>query len=224
MEQLTVALPKGRLQNQVLELFAIVGYPVTDEAAAGRKLIFTDSSGALRFILAKPVDVPTYVEYGAADLGIVGEDVLREGHRDLYEPLGLGLGRCRLVLAGPPEARNRDLRPETDLRVASKYPRLAAEHFEARGITAEIIPLNGSIELAPAVGLADLLVDLVETGRTLRENGLVELETIMEVQSILVVNRASHKLHFKVIQGLIQKLAAEVARHERPQAGQKVGK
>ena len=214
--ELTIALPKGRLQHQTLELFAVVGYPVSDEAASGRKLIFEDLSGALRFILAKPADVPTYVGYGAADLGIVGEDVLREGHRDLYEPLGLGIGRCRLVLAGPPEARSRDLRPEIGLRVASKYPRLALEHFEARGITAEIIPLSGSIELAPAVGLADLLVDLVETGRTLRDNGLVELETIMEVQAILVVNRASHKLHFRAIQELIRRLAVEVARRERP--------
>jgi ATP phosphoribosyltransferase len=215
MEALTVALPKGRMQQQTLELFAAAGYPVSPEAASGRKLIFSDLSGALRFVLAKPADVPTYVEYGATDLGVVGEDVLRESNRDLYEPLGLGFGKCRLVLAGPPEARQRNLRLESSLRVASTYPRLALAYFERLGISAEIIPLSGSVELAPSVGLADLLVDLVETGRTLAENGLVQLETIMESQAVLVVNRASHKLRFQDMQALILKLSDEVARRQR---------
>jgi ATP phosphoribosyltransferase len=214
MEPLTVALPKGRLQNQVLELFRAVGYTFGD-GDYGRKLLFTDSGGMLRFILAKPADVPIYVEYGAADLGVVGEDVLREGSRKLYEPLGLGFGKCRLVLAGPPETLKRNLRLEPNLRVASKYPRLALAYFQQRGISAEIIPLSGSVELAPGVGLADVLVDLVETGSTLRANGLVEIETIMESQAILVVNQASHKLHFRHMQELINKLAAEVSRRQR---------
>jgi ATP phosphoribosyltransferase len=216
MEQITVALPKGRLEDGVIALFAAAGYAMTEAARCGRRLVFEDASGALRFVLAKPVDVPTYVQYGAADLGVAGSDILRETPRDLYEPLSLGLGRCRLVLAGPAEARQRNLRLEANLRVASKYPRLALEHFEQQGITAEIIPLNGSIELAPAVGLADLLVDLVETGRTLRENSLVELETIMDVEAILIVNRASHKLHFKMIQELVARLASQLAARERP--------
>ena len=212
MEPLTVALPKGRMQDQVLDLFRAAGYPTDQNATSSRKLIFEDASGRLRFVLAKPADVPIYVEYGAADLGVVGEDVLRESDRDLYEPLMLGLARCHLALAGPPEMRHRNLRLETGLRVASKYPRLSREFFQRQGIAAEIIPLSGSVELAPFLGLADLLVDLVETGRTLRENGLIELATIMESQATLVVNRASHKLRLKTIQELIGNLATEVAR------------
>jgi ATP phosphoribosyltransferase len=212
MEQLTVALPKGRMQDEVLDLFRAAGYPTS--ADAGRKLIFSDDSGFFRFILAKPTDVPTYVEYGAADLGVAGEDVLREAVRDLYEPLGLNVGRCRLALAGPPEARTRNLRIATNLRVATKYPRLARQYFQRKGIVAEIIQLNGSIELAPAVGLADLLVDLVQSGQTLRENGLVEIETIMPSQAMLVVNRASHKLRFQAIEEVVRRLAAQVERRQ----------
>ena len=212
MDKLTVALPKGRLQDDVLALFAGTGIVV--DCADDRRLILEDRAGAVRFVLAKPVDVPTYVEYGAADLGIVGEDVLRESARQVYEPLGLGLGRCRLVLAGFPQARERNLRLETNLRVASKYPRLARDYFQRQGISAEIIPLGGSIELAPTVGLADLLVDIVQTGRTLEENGLVILDTIMASQAMLIVNRAAHRLRFREISDIIQRLAAQVARHQ----------
>lgn len=209
MEQLTVALPKGRLQDEVLELFCAAGYGIRPENS--RKLIFDDDSGALRFMLAKPADVPIYVEYGAADIGVAGEDVLREESRDVYEPLGLGVGRCRLVLAGPPETRQRNLRTETNVRVASKYPVLARHYFQRQGISAEIIPLSGSIELAPAVGLADLIVDLVQTGRTLRENGLIELVTILESQATLIVNHASHKLRFSAVREVVNGLAQVVA-------------
>lgn len=212
MDPLTVAVPKGRLQDCVFALFAAAGYPTDADALAGRKLIFGDRTGTLRFILAKPTDIPTYVEYGAADLGIVGEDVLRESEHDVYEPLRLGFGRCRLVLAGPPDARQRNLRLTSGLRVASKYPRLALDYFQRRGISVEIIALNGSVELAPGVGLADLLVDMVETGTTLRENGLVELETIMASEAVLIVNRASHKLHYAALQELIARLASQVDR------------
>jgi len=214
MDPLIVALPKGRMQDDALDLFAAVGYPCDPEASSGRKLVFDDASGAFRFILAKPADGPIYVEYGAADLGTVGQDVLREGGRDLYEPLGLGFGRCRLVLAGPAEARDRNLRLETGVRIASKYPRLSREYLQQRGLSAEIIPLSGSVELAPAVGLADLLIDLVDTGRTLRENGLVVLATIMESQATLVVNRASHRLRHVAMREIIARLAAEVARRQ----------
>ncbi|MCE5257828.1 MAG: ATP phosphoribosyltransferase [Chloroflexi bacterium] len=210
MEKLTIALPKGRLQDQMLDLITSVGYVLPQGALTGRKLVFYDQSQQLRFIMAKPVDVPTYVEYGAADLGIAGLDVLRESKRELYEPLRLGFGKCRLVLAGPPEARNRNLRLVSNLRVATKYPRLALDYFYRQGISAEIIPLSGSVELAPVVGLADLLVDLVETGTTLRDNGLVELETLLESEAVVVVNRASHKLHFQLVQELINRLAEEI--------------
>lgn len=210
METLTIALPKGRLQDQILDVLIALGYTLPRGALAGRKLVFYDQSEQLRFIMAKPVDVPTYVEYGAADLGVVGLDVLRESKRDLYEPLRLGFGKCRLVLAGPPDTRNRNLRLMSNLRVATKYPNLTSEYFNNQGITAEIIPLNGSVELAPGVGLADLLVDLVETGITLRDNGLVELETLLESEAVLVVNRASHKLRFGLVQDLIARLAKEI--------------
>jgi ATP phosphoribosyltransferase len=214
MDKLMVALPKGRMQDEILALFSAAGYPSEPEERS-RKLVFDDLSGRLRFILAKPADVPTYVEYGAAALGVSGQDVLREGGREVYEPLGLGVGRCRLVLAGPPEARELNLRLAPHLRVASKYPRLTREYFERRGLAAEIIPLNGSIELAPSVGLADLLVDLTQSGRTLRENGLVELETIMESQATLIVNRAWHKLQFQAIQEIVRGMAAAVADAQR---------
>ncbi len=214
MEPLTVALPKGRMQEDALALLARAGYPATPEES--RKLVFEDETGRLRFLMAKPVDVPTYVEYGAAALGVSGQDVLRESGRDVYEPLGLAFGQCRLVLAGPPEWRTRNLRLEPNLRIASKYPRMTREYLQRRGISAEIIPLNGSIELAPMVGLADLLVDLTQTGRTLRENGLVELETIMQSQATLIVNRAWHKLQFQAIQGLIRALAAVLMAGKEP--------
>jgi len=215
---LVVALPKGRMEEEALGLLGAAGYPV-DEASIGRKLIVEDQTGSLRIILAKPADVPIYVEYGAADLGVVGEDVLREGGRKVFEPLALGFGHCRLCLAGPPEARERNLRLMTGVRVASKYPNLARQYFQRLGVSAEIIPLSGSVELGPAVGLADLLVDLVSTGRTLRENGLVELETIMTSEAVLIVNHASHKLRFAEIRDLINRLAAEVQRRERASEG-----
>ena len=186
----------------------------TGESDGGRQLIFPDATGRLRFLLAKPSDVPTYVEYGAAALGIVGLDTVREGGHDLYEPLSLGIGRCRLSLAGPASWRGRDLRLEPYLRVASKYPRLAQDYFQQRDLSVEIIYLSGSIELAPVVGLADLLVDLVQSGRTLRENGLVELETIMESEAILVVNRATQKLRSREIRAVIDSLAGVVQRRK----------
>jgi len=152
--------------------------------------------------------VPVYVEYGAADLGIAGQDVLRESGRDLYEPLPLSFGHCRLVLAGTPAQRSRDFRLVTGLRVATKYPRLAQAYFQERGLSIEIIPLSGSIELAPLVGLADLLVDVVETGRTLRENGLVPLAEIAACQAAVVVNRVAHRLQLAPIRALLADLEA----------------
>lgn len=216
---LTVALPKGRLLEPAAGLFRHLGWRC-NLGNGSRQLLVTESgpggrgqSGQpLRFLLAKPADVPVYVEYGAADLGIAGQDVLRESGRDLYEPLPLSFGHCRLVLAGPPDQRSRDFRLATGLRVATKYPRLAQAYFQAQGLSIEVIPLSGSIELAPLVGLSDLLVDVVETGRTLRENGLVPLAEIAACQAAVVVNRVAHRLRLAPIRALLADLeAADVA-------------
>jgi ATP phosphoribosyltransferase len=211
MEPLTIALPKGRLLEPAARLFQRLGWRC-DLGNGSRQLLVSETGGTagahrtLRFLLAKPADVPVYVEYGAADLGIVGQDVLWESGRDVYEPLQLDFGHCRLVLAGTPSQRDRDFRLATGLRVATKYPRLARAHFQKQGLSVETIPLTGSIELAPLVGLADLIVDVVETGRTLRENGLVELEEIATCQAILVVNRVSYRLRLSEIRHLLSGL------------------
>ena len=216
MDPLTVALPKGRLLEPAAELFRRQGWRC-DLGNGSRQLLVTEGNesgtkrNTLRFLLVKPGDVPVYVEYGAADLGIVGQDALWESGRDLYEPLQLGFGRCRLVLAGLPSQRERNFRLATGLRVATKYPRLARAYFQQQGLSVEIIPLTGSIELAPLVSLADLVVDLVETGRTLRENGLVELEEIVASQATVVVNRVSYRLRLAELQELLAAMGAPAA-------------
>ena len=221
---LTVALPKGRLLEPAAGLFRHLGWRC-DLGNGSRQLLVTEAGtkgqgpSALRFLLAKPADVPVYVEYGAADLGIAGQDVLRESGRDLYEPLPLSFGHCRLVLAGPPDQRARDFRLATGLRVATKYPRLAQAYFQQQGLSIEVIPLSGSIELAPLVGLSDLLVDVVETGRTLRENGLVPLAEIVHCQAAVVVNRVAHRLRLAPIRALLADLEAADAAL-RPAAGE----
>jgi len=208
--RLTIALPKGRMQHQALALLAQIGYgrdaDDPSDGDAGRRLIIPGAAGRVRYLLAKPGDVPIYVEYGVADLGVVGEDVLRESGRDVYEPLRLPFGHCRLVVAGWADRPPRPLRLEPNPRVATKYPNLARAYFQGRGISAEIIALSGSIELAPVVGLADLIVDLVETGNTLRAHGLVELRTIMESQACLIANRASYRLKADRISELLERL------------------
>jgi ATP phosphoribosyltransferase len=216
MNPLTVALPKGRLLTPAADLFRSLGWRCGVDNGT-RQLVISETSQAMgsgaggsgaeiRFLLVKSADVPVYVEYGAADLGIVGQDVLWESGRDVYEPLHLGFGQCRLVLAGKPAQRDRDFRLATGLRVATKYPRLARSYFQQQGLSVEIIPLTGSIELAPLVGLADLVVDVVETGRTLRENGLVELDQVTACQACLVVNRVSHRLRLVEIRDLLARL------------------
>jgi ATP phosphoribosyltransferase len=213
MNPLTIALPKGRLLEPAAGLFRRLGWPC-DLGNGSRHLLVTETRGrdgggqALRFLLVKPADVPVYVEYGAADAGIVGQDALWESGRDVYEPLHLGFGRCRLVLAGKPAQRDRNFRLAAGLRVATQYPRQARAYFQDRGLSAEVIPLSGSVELAPLVGLADLLVDVVETGRTLRDNGLVELETIAASQATFIVNRVSHRLRLAEIRQLMAELEA----------------
>src|SRR5687768_13805467 len=170
---LVIAIAKGRITEGILTHFKKAGIPLPADAG-GRKLILESADGRIRYIVAKPGDVPTFVEYGAADMGVCGLDVLREGGRDVYEPLLLPFGHCRLSLAGMADRPDRPLRYESQMRVATSYPRLTADFFRQRGVNAEIITLKGSVELAPFVGLADLIVDIIETGSTLRANGLVE--------------------------------------------------
>jgi ATP phosphoribosyltransferase len=205
-DTITIALPKGRLLAPTQELLLRVGYDATVVGNGTRKLVARDPIAAARYLLVKPADVPTYVQYGAADAGIVGQDVLREARSDVLEPLTLGFGHCRLVLAGDPGQRDLNPRLEPHLRIATKYPNLARAHFQQRGISVDIIPLSGSVELAPLVDLADLLVDIVETGSTLRANGLVELEPIAAFEAALVVNRASQWTKSAQIAELVRQL------------------
>lgn len=203
---LTLAVPKGRISKQLVQLFERAGIDAACLLGDDRRLVRETADGALRFLSLKPDDVPTYVEYGAADLGVSGRDVLMERRYDLYQPLDLGIGRCRMVVAAP-----RGATIPAVPRVATKYARIAADHFAARGVQAEVIYVQGSVELAPLVGLAHLIVDLVETGTTLVENDLEERELVVDISSVLVANRAQYKLRRKEIQPLVDQLRAAVA-------------
>lgn len=216
---LTVALPKGRLTLDALALLEQSGYAAPADQNGSRKLVELGVDGQLRFILAKPSDVPIFVEYGAADVGIAGLDVVREANRDVYEPLLLPFGYCRLVVAGRSDRPDRPLRLERNPRVATKFPRLTEAFFRIRGLAPEIITMSGSVELAPLVGLADLIVDLVQTGDTLRQNGLVELRVILESQAALIANRASYRLRSSEIRALIDSLAKATTDIESEGAG-----
>jgi ATP phosphoribosyltransferase len=190
---LTFALPKGRILEQALPVLEAAGLALSAAVGqAGRKLQVDLPDGG-RVLLVKPADVPTYVEYGVADFGIAGHDTLEEQDRDLYEPVDLGIAACRLVVAEPMDRPAR-LRRGMTLRVATKYPNLCRKHYEAKGISPEIIPLYGSVELGALTGLADQIMDLVESGETLRQNRLQEVETVMHVTSRLIVHPASLKL------------------------------
>ncbi len=208
---LTLALPKGRLLKPALELLRQVGLDGVD--VDSRRLIFVDERHGLRVLILKPADVPSYVEYGAADLGIVGKDILLEQEPDVYEPLDLGFGFCRLVVAEPEELWKRDDPAKWSwVRVATKYPNLTERYFSERGIQVELIRLDGSIELAPLVGLADRIVDLVQSGETLRANGLVEVAEIMRSTARLIVNRASLKTGYGPISEWIEAMKKRVVR------------
>jgi ATP phosphoribosyltransferase len=211
---LDIAIVKGRDTEDIFAYFAKAGIPLPADPG-GRKLILESADGRVRYIMAKPADVPTFVEYGAADLGICGLDVLRESGRDVYEPLLLPMGFCRLSLAGPADFPDTPLRYQSHMRVATKFPNMATDYFRRRGINAEIIKLNGSIELAPLVGLADVIVDIIETGNTLRANGLVELRTILQCQQLLIANRASYRLKSTAVQEVIEALR-RVAEPDQP--------
>jgi ATP phosphoribosyltransferase len=201
---LTVALSKGKLLPGAEALFRRAGLPFPEDP--GRRLVV--QLDGLRFLFVKDMDVPTYVEYGVADCGVAGRDVLLETGSDVYEPLDLGFGRCRLVVARPVESAG-DPRSST-LRVATKYPRVAAAHFLERGISAEVVRLAGSVELAPSLGLADCIVDVVQTGRTLEENGLAPVEDVAPSTARLVVNRASYHSRRDEIVDLVARLRAAV--------------
>ena len=207
MRYLTFALGKGRLARQTLELFEKIGITCEEmKDKDSRKLIFTNEELKLRFFLAKGPDVPTYVEYGAADIGIVGRDTILQEARNIYEVLDLGFGKCRMCVCGPESARDL-LQHHEQIRVATKYPKIAKDYFyNKKHQTVEIIKLNGSIELAPIVGLADVIVDIVETGSTLRENGLTVLEEVCPLSARMVVNPVSMKMEQERIGKLISDL------------------
>jgi ATP phosphoribosyltransferase len=201
-EPLTLALPKGRVLRAVAPLFARAGVPPEVLLADDRTLVRAAPAAGLRFLLLKPDDVPTYVEYGAADLGVCGRDVLMERSSDLYRPLDLGVGRCRIIVAG---VAGRPA-PTGVPRVATKYPRIAADHFARKGVQADVVYVQGSVELAPITGLADLIVDIVETGTTLAQNGLAEREEVARITSVMVANRASYKLRQDPVKRLLDAL------------------
>jgi ATP phosphoribosyltransferase len=204
---LTIAIAKGRLQEEALHLLSRAGVKIAAADLASRKLTVDDQAGAYRLIFVKPSDVPVYVEHGIADCGIVGRDVVLESNADLLLPLDLRIAPCKMVVATTNET---SLMDGGMLRVATKYPGLTAAHFGARGIPVEIIQLVGSVELAPVLGLADCIVDLMETGRTLKENGLRVVEEIMDSTARLVVNRASYQLKSEAVAELIGSLSAAV--------------
>ena len=208
---LTIALCKGKLIEPTLELFGRAGYGAARLATESRRLVFVCPDIDMTFLIVRPTDVPTYVEYGAADVGIVGKDVLLEQDSDVYEPLDLGFGACRIAVAALRGQESRD-RLSSKIRVATKYPKITERYFNQRGVPVEIIKLYGSIELAPIVGLADRIVDLVETGNTLKAHDLVEVECIAQSTARLIVNRASLKLKHQAVAELVKKLRTACAR------------
>lgn len=210
---LTFALGKGRLAKKTLELFEKIGITCEEmKDKDTRKLIFVNEQEKMRFFLAKGPDVPTYVEYGAADIGIVGEDTILEENRKIFEVLDLGFGRCRMCVCGPQKAKKL-LQNREWIRVASKYPKIAKDYFfKKRHQTVEVIKLNGSIELAPIVGLSEVIVDIVETGSTLRENGLEVLEEVCPLSARMVVNPVSMKMENERITKLLALLKEELGK------------
>jgi len=212
---ITFALPKGRIMQDSMELFAQIGITCSEMNEKSRKLVFENQEHKFRFMAVRATDVPTYVEYGCADLGVVGKDTLLEQGKNLYEPLDLKFGYCRLVVAEPKALQEADNPLNwSNIRVATKYPNITERYFSSKGVQVELIKLYGSIELAPLVGLSERIVDLVSTGGTLKANNMVEVETIAEVTTRLIVNRASlktkHERISKIIDGLERVIGDEV--------------
>lgn len=205
MRYLTFALAKGRLAEKTMDVLSKIGIECEEMLSKSRKLVFVNEELKLKFFLAKASDVPTYVEYGAADIGVVGKDTLLEEKRNLFEVVDLGFGKCNMVVAGPKTME--DALNNTGIRVATKYPQIATDYyFHTKNQSVEIIKLHGSVELAPIVGLSEVIVDIVETGSTLKENGLVVLETICPISARMVVNRVSMKMENQRITELINSL------------------
>lgn len=215
MRYLTFALAKGRLAKKTMEILEQVGYTCEEmKDPDSRKLIFVNEEQKIKVFLAKANDVPTYVEYGAADIGVVGKDTILEEGRKLYEVIDLGIGKCRMCVAGPASARELLQHGEL-IRVATKYPGIAKDYFyNKKHQTVEIIKLNGSIELAPIVGLSEVIVDIVETGSTLKENGLEVLEEICTLSARMVVNQVSMKMEQERINKLITDLREVLVRQK----------
>ncbi len=204
---ITIALSKGRLFDEALVLLKKAGIEIANSDIPSRRLVTPDTSGRFQFFMVKPIDVPTYVEYGIADAGIAGRDVLLESNADIHQPLDLRIGCCRMVVAAPKATARQNYKQLSAVRIATKYPRITTEYFTRRGIPVEIIPLSGSVELAPLLGLSDRIVDLVSSGRTLLENGLEVVEPILEISARLVVNRAAYQIKRRGITELIQMLS-----------------
>jgi ATP phosphoribosyltransferase len=208
--RLTIALSKGRLQDETLALFTRAGIIVDPAELNSRKLLVNSNAGHYSIVFVKPQDVPTYVEYGVADAGVCGRDVLLEAEADVHEPLDLKIGHCQIAVAGKREVVGEDYNLLATVRVATKYPRIATTYFHAKGVPIEVVTLSGSVELAPLLGLSDRIVDLVETGRTLKENGLEVIDVITESTARLIVNRASFHLKRVEVSALIAKLSREI--------------
>ncbi|MBQ3854342.1 MAG: ATP phosphoribosyltransferase [Anaerovibrio sp.] len=206
MEYLTIALPKGKLFGLSADLLGKIGYTAEDLSEKSRKLVITNEEKKIKFIISKTADVPTYVEYGAADIGVIGKDVLLESGKDVYELLDLGFGKCHLMMAVDKNKKREKLSDYANTRVATKFPHIAEKFFNSKGMQMEYIKLNGSIELGPIVGLSESIVDIVETGTTLRENNLEEIAFIMEATARLICNRVSFKLKFDRIHQLTEDL------------------
>ncbi len=200
---LTIALPKGKLFNLSTELFEKIGWTAEGLTEKSRKLVITNEEKKLNFIITKTADVPTYVEYGAADIGIIGKDVIEESGKDIYELLDLGFGKCHLMMAVPKDKKRKNLTDYSHTRVVTKFPHIAEKFFTSQGMQMEYIKLNGSIELGPIIGLSESIVDIVETGTTLRENNLEEIVSIMDATARLIVNRVSFKLKFDRINSMV---------------------
>ncbi len=207
MSVLTIAMPKGRIFEEAAGLLREAGYELPPEFDESRKLIIDVPNENLRFILSKPMDVPTYVEHGVADIGIAGKDVMLEEERDVYELLDLKISHCYLAVAGLPNTMMSEVAP----KIATKYPNIASSYFREQGEQVEIIKLNGSIELAPIIGLADRIVDIVSSGQTLKENGLMEYEKIVSISSRLIANPVSYRTKDERIHQLVDRLKNVIA-------------
>ena len=206
-DMLNIALPKGRLGEKVYNLLKQAGYACPAIEDPGRKLIFENPETGVRYFWVKPSDVAIYVERGAADLGIAGKDILLEDRPEVYELLDLGLGKCRMAVAGPKTFREK---PGRALRIATKFPHIAAKYYAGLGRDIDIIKLNGSIEIAPILGLSDVIVDIVETGKTLKENDLEVMETIVPISARLIANQAAYQFQYDAIRTLVRNLEEQL--------------